>query len=531
MQSQDSMQPQELKYHRGEEARRLYDALLPAGTDALPVSALSDALERAGLRLDDPRIRETVEALEALDPGALLDHEQFAGVVQPNLVVIDRVLGGRTVIPEFEEFRSEVGRIFAIAKRREDGRVADYIPQLGRIAPDQFGAALCTVDGQRLSLGAATTRFTVQSGCKPISYCLALEEHGADTVHRHIGREPSGASFNELALNREGRPHNPMVNAGAIMSSAFIRPGLPAGDRYEHVVDLWTRLGGGTRPGFSNSTYLSERQTADRNFALGYSMRENRAFPEGTDLIETLEFYMQCCSMEMTVESLSVVAATLAGGGVCPTTGERVLQPETVQMCLSLMDSCGMYDFSGEWAFTIGLPAKSGVSGVLWVVIPNVGGLCTWSPRLDACGNSVRGVAFCEELVSTFSFHNYDNLVGRRADKRDPRSGRVARKADDVGTLCWAASEGDLATLRQAVARGVPADAADYDGRTALHLACSEGRAETVRYLIGLGVDSSPRDRWAGTPLDDALRGGHTEVIELLERGGAARGRRQVMAG
>ena len=525
------MQLSDDKNRRGEEARRLFDALLPAESDVLPGASLVDALEQAGLRLDDQRVHETVEALAARDVTEGLDFDSFAEVVRPNLVVLDRILGGRAVIPDFPEFVDQMRRIYGVAQGRTGGRVADYIPQLGRVAPDQFGVAFCTVDGQRLSMGEAATRFSVQSGCKPISYCLALEEHGVGTVHRHIGREPSGVSFNELALNRRGLPHNPMINAGAIMSSALIRPDVPGGERFEHVVDVWTRLAGGVQPGFSNATYLSERQTADRNFALGYSMRENHAFPEGTELIETLEFYMQCCSMEMTAESLSVVAATLAGGGVCPTTGERVLQPDTVQKCLSLMYSCGMYDFSGEWAFTVGLPAKSGVSGVIWVVVPNVGGLCAWSPRLDECGNSVRGVAFCEELVRTFSFHNYDNLVGRPDDKIDPRRGRIGRRADDVGILCWAASEGDLATLRQAVARGVPAGAADYDGRTALHLACSEGRLEAVRYLLSLGVDASPRDRWGGTPLDDALREGRLDVAELLRREGGEGGRPEALAG
>ena len=162
-------------------------------------------------------------------------------------------------------------------------------------------------------------------------------------------------------------------------------------DRFDYVLQRWGQAAGGTMPGFSNPTYLSERKTADRNFALGYFMREKGAFPEGTDLVETLEFYFQCCSLELTAEAMSVVAATLANGGVCPLTGERVFQSGTVRKCLSLMSSCGMYDFSGEWAFRVGLPAKSGVSGVIMIVVPNVMGLVCWSPRLDENGNSVRG--------------------------------------------------------------------------------------------------------------------------------------------
>ncbi|MBN9161763.1 MAG: hypothetical protein BGO98_28560 [Myxococcales bacterium 68-20] len=231
----------------------------------------------------------------------------------------------------------------------------------------------------------------------------------------------SGRGFNELTLNKENRPHNPMINAGAIATSSLIRRGASVADRFDHVMEQWRLLAGGQKAGFSNAVYLSERDKGDRNYALGYFMKEKRVFPEGTDLLQTLEFYFQCCSIETSCDRMAAIAATLANGGVCPMTGERVLRFSTVRNCLSLMYSCGMYDFSGEFAFTIGLPAKSGVSGGLMVVVPNVLGLCTWSPRLDPLGNSVRGIAFCEELVGRFNFHNYDNLVGSLDSKRDPR--------------------------------------------------------------------------------------------------------------
>jgi len=276
-------------------------------------------------------------------------------------------------------------------------------------------------------------------------------------------------------------------------------------------------LAGGFRPGFSNSTYLSERKTADRNFALGYFMRENGAFPDDVDLVETLEFYFQCCSIEMTVESMAVVASTLANGGICPLTGKRVLSPSTVQKCLALMSSCGMYDYSGEWAFSVGLPGKSGVSGVVIVVVPNVMGLCIWSPRLDAHGNSVRGIDFSRRLVDTFNFHNYDNVVGGVHDKIDPRRPQEDQGRDLLQALCWAASKGDMSGIRRLVARGVDLNGADYDGRTALHLAASEGHVEVVAFFLDRGANPGPRDRWNATPRDDAVREGHLEVTALLD--------------
>jgi len=304
--------------------------------------------------------------------------------------------------------------------------------------------------------------------------------------------------------------------AGGIMSSALSKQREPIADRFDVVAAMWTRLAGGVKPGFSNATYLSERATADRNFALGYSMREHRAFPDATDLIESLEFYFQCCSLEMTAQTLSVVAATLANGGLCPLTGDQVLTQRTVESCLSLMLSCGMYDYSGEWAFRIGLPAKSGVSGVVLTVIPGVMGFCTWAPRLDAQGNSVRGIDFNRRLVERFNFHVYDGLGKGATHKIDPRLHEDADERQLIVDMCWAASEGDCEGLRRLTVRGADPDAPDYDGRTPLHLAASEGRHDAVALLLRLGARHDPIDRWGNTPAADAAREGYESVAELL---------------
>ena len=402
--------------------------------------------------------------------------------------------------------------------------MADYIPQLRRVDPEQLAIAICTVDGQRFSVGDAQVAFCLQSVSKTVSYCIALDEHGTEAVHQHVGREPSGQSFNELALNPKGLPHNPMVNAGAIMTCSLIRPQEDIADRFDHVAATWRRLAGGGRVGFNNAVYLSERHTADRNFALGYSMRESGAFRPGTDLQQTLEFYFQSCSIEVDAQMLAIAAASLANAGVCPLTEDPVFTPGAVQSCLSLMSSCGMYDFSGEFAFTIGLPAKSGVSGALMLVIPGLMGICVWSPRLDEHGNSVRGIEFCRKLVAEYNVHVFDSLVtGRgRTAKRDPRRKKNQAQIEGVVALTWAASQGDLTEVRALVAAGVEPGTADYDGRTALHLAAAEGQPDVVRYLLAVGTDPQPVDRWGGTPLSDAEGNGHAEVIELIRQAARA---------
>ncbi|MGF1510342.1 MAG: glutaminase A [Myxococcota bacterium] len=310
--------------------------------------------------------------------------------------------------------------MFERARPRTEGALPDYIPQLSRVSPDFWATSVCTIDGECLDLGDADVGFCAQSCCKPLNYCMALEETGEANVHAHVGREPSGRGYNDLALNFENKPHNPMINAGAIMTCSLIRPHLPMADRFDAVLAQWEHASS-AKVGFDNAVFLSERQTADRNFALGYLMREHRVFPAGTDLLQTLEFYFMCCSIEVTTKSMAALAGTLANGGVNPLSQKRVLEPRTVRNCLSLMSSCGMYDFSGEFAFTVGLPAKSGVAGGILVVIPNVLGMATWSPLLDTYGNSVRGLAMCRDLVSVYNFHNYDSLTGL-SGKEDPRT-------------------------------------------------------------------------------------------------------------
>lgn len=511
-----------------EEQAEMEDKILFSSLDKnskgyITYADLVSAFETMGIKKNDPRIKipEAETALNATDDTATagkIHYDQFKKIIQRSQGnLVQNTIKGNLVIPDFKNFSKEISRIYASTKKNRTGKVATYIPQLGRVNPDYYAVSVCTTDGQRFSAGDSTVNFCIQSIAKPVNYCIILEEHGEEKVHNHIGREPSGIGFNGLVLNNRHLPHNPMINAGAIMTCSLIKPELEMADRFDYVMKTWSRLSGNSPVGFNNSVYLSERLTADRNFALGYFMRENRAFPENTNLIDTLEFYFQCCSIEMNAEGMANVAATLANAGICATTGERVLSPDTVKNCLSLMYSCGMYDFSGEFAFTIGLPAKSGVAGGLMVIVPNLLGICIYSPRLDELGNSVRGIEFCKELIRTFNFHNYDSLTSGN-NKIDPRLKRNQSKIEGIISLCSAASEGDISEVRHLVAQGVDINLADYDGRTALHLAASEGHVNVIEYLVSKNVNLNPVDRWGNTPLADAYRSGHQAVIELLQK-------------
>ncbi|MEM6850792.1 MAG: glutaminase A [Pseudomonadota bacterium] len=497
-------------------ARSVYEAACEAGDGTLTRRGFEGILEECGILKDDRRIAETMAAFSQFSDLEPIQFETFVKIISPsNTTLINRALRGELVVPDFRAFREKLVTIYEITKGYRSGEVAQYIPQLARVDPEQYAMSVCTIDGQRFSIGDHTEDYCVQSTCKPVNYAIALETLGVGAVHSHVGREPSGRSFNELTLNNRGLPHNPMINAGAIMCASLIKPSATLADRFDYVMSVWRMLTGGSRCGFDNSVYLSEKATADRNFALAYFMREKGAFPDGVNITDVLDFYFQCCSITISASQMAVVAATFANAGVCPLSNHRIFQTESAMNTLSLMYSCGMYDFSGEYAFTVGLPAKSGVSGALYIVVPGVCGICIWSPRLDPLGNTVRGVEFSKLLVKSFPFHTYASL-GEGAGEADPRQSESERKANNSFRLCSAAARGDVNEVRRLIAQGVNLNEPDYDGRTALHLAASDGRLAMARYLIrhGAGVDCA--DRWGNTPLDDARAAGHADIVDAI---------------
>ncbi len=498
-------------------ARRILRAIAGAEAQSVSRRAFERRLAEMGIEPDDPRIARTRAGFEAVGDSERTPAEVFEREVLDagEAGFILRVLAGELTVPDFPRFRDRIGGLVDFARDYNDGRVADYIPQLARVDPEKYAVALCTIDGQRMAFGDAAERFCLQSACKPVNYAIALEQFGVSIVHAHVGKEPSGVRFNELKLNQVGRPHNPMINAGAIIACSLIKPNLPLAERFDYVMSIWRAMSGGEPPAFDNAVYHSEKDTADRNFALAYFMRENGAFPEGSDMLAALDFYFQCCSVTLTARQMAVAAATLANGGVCPLTDTRVFNPETVKNCLSLMYSCGMYDYSGEFAFTVGLPAKSGVSGAMFIVIPNFGGVAIWSPRVDAHGNSVRGVEFANRLVETFPFHTYAQL-SPGFTRADPRHAGTRYATDETARLCWAAARGDDREIIRLIAGGADVRLADYDGRTPLHLAAAEGRARAAKLLLEAGASSDAPDRWGRTPLEEARRCGDADLLGVF---------------
>ncbi|XP_016289236.2 glutaminase kidney isoform, mitochondrial isoform X2 [Monodelphis domestica] len=491
------------------------------GQEKIPVHKFITALKSTGLRTSDPRLKECMDmlklTLQTTSDGVMLDKDLFKKCVQSNIVLLTQAFRRKFVIPDFMSFTSHIDELFESAKKQSGGKVADYIPQLAKFSPDLWGVSVCTVDGQRHSIGDTKVPFCLQSCVKPLKYAIAVNDLGTEYVHRYVGKEPSGLRFNKLFLNEDDKPHNPMVNAGAIVVTSLIKQGVNNAEKFDYVMQFLNKMAGNEYVGFSNATFQSERESGDRNFAIGYYLKEKKCFPEGTDMVGILDFYFQLCSIEVTCESASVMAATLANGGFCPITGERILSPEAVRNTLSLMHSCGMYDFSGQFAFHVGLPAKSGVAGGILLVVPNVMGMMCWSPPLDKMGNSVKGIHFCHDLVSLCNFHNYDNLR-HFAKKLDPRREGGDQRVKSVINLLFAAYTGDVSALRRFALSGMDMEQRDYDSRTALHVAAAEGHVEVVKFLLeACKVNPFPKDRWNNTPMDEALHFGHHDVFKILQ--------------
>ena len=478
-------------------------------TKGLSQEKFLEVLESKGISRDSPKFAPTRAILERLPDPLRANEVEY---LKQHDVFVSRAIDEELVIHEFANFIDVLEEVFDEVEQDNEGEIVKYIPQLAKVDADQFGFSICSIDAQQYKMGDSDTYFCIQSICQTITYLLALEEHGEDYVHAHVGREPSGAGFNERILNADNLPHNPYINSGAIMCCSMVKANELMANRFDYVMDVWSRVTGGGRPTFANSVYLSEKATADRNFCLAYMMNEANAFPRGTDLLATLEFYFMLCSIEVTVDMLAVAAGTLASGGVCPITGERIFSERNVRDCLSLVASCGMYDASGEFIFDIGFPAKSGVGGGLLIVIPGVMGMCTWSPKLEKNGNSYRGIRFCEQLVSKLDYHQFSIRYSRCVDEA------YHKFMDHVGTeLLFAISRNDMDRVRVCIAANPKSvNFADYDKRTPLHIACSFGNLEICKYLLSHNGNVNAEDFLKNKPIDDAKREKHKPIIKFL---------------
>jgi glutaminase len=288
-----------------------------------------------------------------------------------------------------------------------EGQVATYIPELGKADPESFGIAMVSSDGQVFKTGDCDTPFTIQSISKPFTFGLAIEAYGADKVSKHVGVEPSGDAFNAIELqNGTNRPFNPMVNSGAITVTALLHAKY-GDDTFDVILDRLSQAAG-RQLDVDESVFESERRTGHRNRAIAHLLLNFGLVHDEAE--QALDVYFRQCSVLVTCADLATMGATLSNMGRNPSSDEMVFELKSTRAMLAIMFTCGMYDYSGEWAYRVGVPAKSGVAGGVMAVVNRQLGIATYSPRLDERGNSRRGIEVCVELASRFGLHAFDCL-------------------------------------------------------------------------------------------------------------------------
>ncbi len=528
----------------------LFFSLCENGQNFVESKKLKDALDHSGLKPNDNRLQSLFKRLEA--HGDKIVFEDFISIIRTSGLLVEKALRGQLALPDFIDFSKNIDKIFDEVKKIRSGELASYIPPLAEVDPDQFGISIVTIDGQIYQRGDSQTDFSFQSMCKPFNYCFALEALGLEEVSKHVGKEPSGRQFDDLTLlarsassNGFSRvPFNPMVNAGAIMTAGLIDPDDSFTQRLRHIRQQFGRLIGWTAddspsaemPRFNKNMARQENFKGYNNIAMGYLLMATGSLPHTkTDLhrdihpdedefdfyiepavTEALKLYFSICSLEMTATDVAMAAATLANSGVCPISQDRVLSQKTVRNCLPVLQSSGMYNASGTFFQQVGLPAKSGVGGGVLLIVPQLMGICIFSPRLDAQGNSVRGIEMSKRLTSKYLVHTFDGTM-TDTDRLDPKLPIARWKANSCGEAIWAASNGNIRTLESLVSQQRDLQTGDYDIRTPLHLASAEGQFEVVKFLLDHGVKPIP-DRWGGYPISDARNNNHKKIVDLFEK-------------
>jgi len=317
--------------------------------------------------------------------------------------------------------QQQIERLHAAHLGIGDDQVVTYYSSEMRAESHRFGIAFAHIDGTRWRHGDCDYAFPLQSISKVFTFGLALEDNGREDVLQRVGVEPSGDPFNSISFDEaNNRPLNPMINAGALVAARLVA-GRDTDEKVERLLERLRLFAGNPDLRVDEQVLDEELGGNDRNLALSYLMRSLGMLAGDVD--ENLTVYLAMCSVRVTATDLAMMGATLANHGLNPSTHQRALPRWVVRDVISVMGTCGMYDAAGQWAFDVGIPAKSGVGGGILLTLPERFGGAFFSPGLDRHGNSVRGVNMCRDLASRFGLHPYaapqDTMFGRR-EPADP---------------------------------------------------------------------------------------------------------------
>ncbi|XP_067293312.1 glutaminase liver isoform, mitochondrial isoform X4 [Pseudorasbora parva] len=452
-----------------------------------------EALWSSGIIRTDPRIKDCYSLMRKLqEADGTVDRSTFYRCVTGFVSFILKALQGRFVIPDFYTFTEETQKLFikckqlSSLKEKEDARESST----------KWGISVCTVDGQRLSLGDWAEPCILGEIAWPLIYGLAVDQQGSDYVHRFVGMEEYSKYDSPFTLTKQGLPHSPLVETGAIICTSLLqvatRPVADEEEKYESVLNIIRRLCNKEHANLNcTSIAIAVIKTCEK-----------------TSSVSTLFHFIykrrkRCGDQFYTGFTV---------------TGDQVMSPHAVRSTLSMMQVAGMKDYSRTFHFRTSVPAKSSQSGVVLIVVPGVLGLMCWSPGLDCNGNSWRGVHFCEELVSTFQLHSFDIRTPFR-QVLCYRQWKVESEGYQIMNVLLAVYRGDMVSLRRYLLSGADVNAVDYDGRSALHVAASEGRLDVIKFLVeNAGANCTLKDRWGNTALQEAMRCNQDPAIQFLKK-------------
>jgi glutaminase len=287
----------------------------------------------------------------------------------------------------YENYVGDLGR----------GKVADYIPPLAKVSPDKYAISVCTVDGKHYNIGDYTEKFSIQSISKVFTLAMLAPMVGKE-LWESVGKEPSGSPFNSLVQleYEKGIPRNPFINAGALVITDKLVERVP--DLNDKVLEFVRGLAGDDDIFYNREVAASEYVTGERNKALAHLMKSFGNFKGKVS--QVISAYCHHCSIEMSTEQLAKAFRFLANGGVNPLNGEAVVGTRDAKRINAIMLTCGFYDESGDFAYRVGMPGKSGVGGGIVAVIPGKLSIAVWSPELNVHGNSYRGIATLADFTT-----------------------------------------------------------------------------------------------------------------------------------
>lgn len=284
---------------------------------------------------------------------------------------------------------------------KNEGSLATYIPELAKVRADNYGVCLVKTNGDIVTSGDSEIKFSIQSISKVIDLIMALEDVGEEKVFSKVGTEPTEYKFNSIRPIKE-KAANPLINAGAITTCSLIK-GSNVDEKFNRVIDKLKKLSNSDDVVFLEEIYHSEMKTTDINRSIAYYLKSIGIIEDDAEGI--LDLYIRNCAIGLNIKELAHIAAVLANGGKSLDGKDVLIDKEVVKTTLALMAACGMYEESGKYLIDVGFPSKSGVGGAIIGIIPGKCGICTYSPRLDSSGNSVRGKKILSEMSKSLDLN------------------------------------------------------------------------------------------------------------------------------